>query len=186
MDTNERRRGRWHTQRITVQLTPEEEQRLRKWRERRERRARRHEGGLPVQGDTNRYGNREIPDHEQNEYGWSQYYGEQFSRGYRDEEFRGEREAWMERGPQTGRGPKGYQRPDERIFEDVCERLTEHGQIDARDITVEVSGGEVILRGTVDGRRTKRMVEDVIENVSGVRDIHNELRINQRQDGEET
>ena len=61
-----------------------------------------------------------------------------------------------------------------------------HGQIDARDITVEVSGGEVILRGTVDGRRTKRMVEDVIENVSGVRDIHNELRINQRQDGEET
>jgi len=92
----------------------------------------------------------------------------------------------MERGPQTGRGPKGYQRPDERIFEDVCERLTEHGQIDARDITVEVSGGEVILRGTVDGRRTKRMVEDVIENVSGVRDIHNELRINQRQDGEET
>lgn len=177
-DWNRRERGSERRE-IMVRLTPEEEQRLRKWRERRARRWQRRAGGLPLQGETNRYGNREIPDHEQDEYGWSQYYGQPFARGFHNEEYRGEREAWMERGPFTGRGPKGYQRPDERIFEEVCERLTEHGQIDARDISVDVAGGEVILRGTVDSRRTKRMVEDVIETVTGVRDVRNELRINQ-------
>ncbi len=74
-------------------------------------------------------------------------------------------------------GPKGYVRPDSRIYEEVCERLTRHGQIDARDVTVEVARGEVSLRGSVDSRRTKRMVEDAIESVAGARDVHNELNI---------
>jgi hypothetical protein len=168
---------------VTIRMTPEEERRLRQWRERRARRQPRPGGRVPVQGETNRFGNREISDHEQDEYGWSQYYGEPFSRGVVDEMDHGPREDWMQPGPHAGKGPKGYQRPDNRIFEDVCERLTHHGQIDARNITVEVAAGEVILRGVVDSRRTKRMVEDTIENVTGVRDIHNELRIGSN-DGE--
>jgi osmotically-inducible protein OsmY len=90
-------------------------------------------------------------------------------------------EVWLVAGPFTGRGPRGYQRSDERIREDVCERLTQHGQIDARDIDVEVSNGEVTLRGTVDSRQTKRDVEDTIDAVSGVKDIHNQLRLRQGQ-----
>lgn len=130
---------------------------------------------LPIQGDTNLYGNREIPDHEQDEYGWSQYYGEPFARGESEAQQVGEQQAWQRQGPHTGKGPKGYARPDDRIFEEVCERLTDHGQIDASGIEVDVKKGVVFLRGFVDSGRTKRMVVDTIEHVSGVREIRNAL-----------
>jgi hypothetical protein len=82
-------------------------------------------------------------------------------------------------GQHTGRGPKGYQRSDERIREDICERLTQHGDIDARDIEVKVAGREITLTGTVPDRPAKRMAEDLAEAVSGVTDVHNQLRVNQ-------
>jgi BON domain len=82
-------------------------------------------------------------------------------------------------GQHVGRGPKGYQRSDERIKEDVCERLTQHGEVDASDIDITVSNGEVTLQGSVANRWAKRMAEDVAENVSGVREIHNRLRVSQ-------
>lgn len=83
-----------------------------------------------------------------------------------------------------GHGPdaghlSGQRRSDERIAEDVSERLARHGAIDAGAIEVEVQGGEVTLRGTVDSRRTKRMAEETIEDVAGVVDVHNQLRIGQ-------
>jgi osmotically-inducible protein OsmY len=84
---------------------------------------------------------------------------------------------WDQPGPHSGKGPKGYKRNDERINEDVCEALTQHGQIDASNINVKVQGGEITLEGTVNSRQEKRMVEDVIENLSGVKDIHNQLRV---------
>jgi osmotically-inducible protein OsmY len=76
-----------------------------------------------------------------------------------------------------GRGPKGFQRSDDRLRELVSERLADHHDIDASDIEVTVSNGEVTLQGTVDDRRTKRLAEDVAESVSGVRDVHNQLRV---------
>lgn len=82
----------------------------------------------------------------------------------------------MERGF-AGRGPKGYRRSDERIQEEVCERLTRHPGIDASDVEVRVQAGEVTLSGTVDSRRTKRMVEDVVDQCGGVVDVVNQLRI---------
>jgi hypothetical protein len=77
----------------------------------------------------------------------------------------------------VGRGPKGYKRSEERIREDVCERLTEHPQIDASDVEVKIQGGEVILTGTVNSRRAKRLAEDVVEQVSGVSEVSNQLRV---------
>jgi len=94
-------------------------------------------------------------------------------------------EVWLIPGPQTGRGPRGYQRSDERIKEEVCERLTQHGDLDARDIEVNVDNGEVTLRGMVDSREAKRMAEDAAEGVSGAKDIHNQLRIKQDQDAQQ-
>ena len=89
------------------------------------------------------------------------------------------REERLERyaGPHAGRGPSGYRRADERIREDACERLTWHGHIDASDVTVRVEEGEITLEGTVESRREKRMAEDALETIAGVRDIHNRLRL---------
>ncbi len=86
-------------------------------------------------------------------------------------------------GPYTGKGPRGYRRSDDRIREDVSEELMQHGWIDASDIEVMVAGGEVTLKGTVDDRSQKRLAEDVAESVSGVRDVHNELKLKHLQGG---
>lgn len=71
----------------------------------------------------------------------------------------------------------GYRRSDDRIREEVCERLTQHGRIDPRGIDLEVVDGEVILKGRVKDRQTKRMAEDIALLVSGVVDVRNELRL---------
>jgi hypothetical protein len=88
-------------------------------------------------------------------------------------------EMWLIPGPFVGRGPRGYRRSDERIKEDVCECLAQHGMIDARNIDVTVENGEVTLRGSVEDRQMKRRAEDAVESVSGVRDVHNEIRVSQ-------
>lgn len=81
------------------------------------------------------------------------------------------------RGQFAGQGPKGYTRSDERILEEVSERLTRHPDVDARDIEVKVQNGEVTLSGSVTQRHCKRMAEDISENVSGVKDVRNEIRV---------
>jgi hypothetical protein len=80
-------------------------------------------------------------------------------------------------GSHRGRGPKGYTRSDERIREDVHDVLTDDPQLDATHITAEVSGAEVTLNGHVVSRRDKRRAEDIIERVSGVRHVQNNLRV---------
>ncbi len=61
--------------------------------------------------------------------------------------------------------------------------MTEHGDLDAGDVEVDVRDGEVTLRGTVDDRRQKWLTEDISDAVTGVRDVHNELKIRQRGQG---
>jgi osmotically-inducible protein OsmY len=75
-----------------------------------------------------------------------------------------------------GRGPKGYQRSDTRIYEDVCDRLS-LGDVDAENIEVQVSKAEVTLSGWVRNRWDKRIAEDVAESVPGVKDVHNNIRV---------
>lgn len=76
-------------------------------------------------------------------------------------------------------GPKGYRRPDDRIRDDVCERIARSG-IDAREVEVAVEAGEVTLTGTVESRDDKRTLEDVTDDVFGVEDVHNRLRLQRR------
>ncbi len=86
-----------------------------------------------------------------------------------------------------GRGPRGYRRSDDRIREDVCDRLTEDHDLDASDIGVVVEAGEVTLEGTVEARRNKWLAEEIAARCSGVLDVHNHLRVKrpQRQDTRE-
>jgi hypothetical protein len=84
---------------------------------------------------------------------------------------------WAEVAPHHGHGPKNYRRSDESIREDVCERLTADSYVDASEITVTVADGEVTLTGSVPSRDEKRRACDCIEDVSGVTDVFNQLRV---------
>jgi osmotically-inducible protein OsmY len=95
-------------------------------------------------------------------------------RGYRDVGRYGQE---RNSGAFAGRGPRGYTRGDERIREDVCDRLTDDARIDASDIDVQVKDGEVTLNGSVRTREEKRFTEDLIERISGVRDVSNHLKV---------
>ncbi len=87
----------------------------------------------------------------------------------------------------TGKGPKGYKRSKVRIEEEVNESLTAHPEIDCEDVSISVNeSGEVTLSGTCTDRRTKRMIEDVVESVSGVSDVKNELKVQSASDKSST
>jgi hypothetical protein len=84
-------------------------------------------------------------------YGWGRPY---FGWGRPDRW--DERDDFYQSGAYAGRGPRGYRRADERIREDICERLTYHPEIDASEMEVTVSNSEVTLTGTVESRAMKR------------------------------
>ncbi|WP_066555648.1 BON domain-containing protein [Croceicoccus bisphenolivorans] len=79
-----------------------------------------------------------------------------------------------------GAGPQNYTRSDERILDDVCDRLTEDRYVDARDVTVTVQEREVTLDGTVSSKAAKRRAEDCTDLVSGVTHVQNNLRVSNR------
>ena len=85
------------------------------------------------------------------------------------------------RGGFAGRGPKNYRRADDRVCEDVVERLTRHPDVDASEVDVTVKDGEVMLTGTVDDRHERRTAEDVVWEVWGVREVHNNLKVQQHE-----
>ena len=75
------------------------------------------------------------------------------------------------------RGPKGWQRSDERMKEDICERLYGQQHIDSSEVTIEVKDGKVTLDGTVNDRHMKHSIEDLVDGVPGVKDIDNRVRV---------
>jgi osmotically-inducible protein OsmY len=83
----------------------------------------------------------------------------------------------MHRGVYAGRGPRGYRRSDERISEDINDRLTDDWRVDASDVEVTVNNGMITLAGRVGSREEKRRAEDIAESVSGVTDVSNQLRV---------
>jgi osmotically-inducible protein OsmY len=78
-------------------------------------------------------------------------------------------------GLHKGKGPKNYKRSDQRLTEEINDRLTEDDAVDATHIDIQVQNGEVTVTGTVRDRAEKRRVEDIIESVSGV--THVEIRL---------
>lgn len=79
-----------------------------------------------------------------------------------------------------GRGPRGWTRTDDRIRDDVCQRLADDPHVDASDMDIAVSNGEVTLEGIAYSRPEKRHAEDLAMDVSGVKDVHNRLIIRSR------
>jgi len=93
--------------------------------------------------------------------------GATYEDGSRYEAYRGAR----------GLGPKGYKRSDERISDDVHQRLADDAWLDASNISVAVAGGEVTLSGTVESREAKHRAERIVEDVAGVNHVQNNIRV---------
>ena len=92
------------------------------------------------------------------------WFGDRYARERRDEDH-------------SGRGPRGYRRADERINDDVHDRLTDDPHLDASDIVVAVESGEVTLGGLVRSRHDKHRAEHLVERVLGVTHVQNNLRV---------
>src|SRR5438045_7463400 len=80
-------------------------------------------------------------------------------------------------GPHRGRGPRGYVRSPARIYEDLCDRLTDNPFIDASEIEVTVAGTEVTLSGTVQDTIAMRQAQAIPEEIAGITHAHNRLII---------
>lgn len=131
-------------------------------------------GGGEWQGGSRGYGGQQSGSRAS---GWDSY-GSSSTRGWGSDAGTTGEGRWAGQGSHAGRGPRSYQRSDDRIREDVNERLTADPRVDASDIDVRVQNGEVILSGAVDERRTRRLVEEIIEDLPGVRDVRNDLKVN--------
>ena len=88
------------------------------------------------------------------------------------------------RAQHRGRGPKSYKRSDSRIQEDINDRLTDDPYLDATYIEVSVAEGDVTLTGLVVSREDKRRAERLAEEVTGVGDVQNNLRLRRPDGGE--
>ena len=121
----------------------------------------------------------------------SPYYGnprfEQTSDRYGTDRFRtggyGQgAERYFENRPSfRGKGPRGYKRSDERLREDVCDRICDNADIDASDLEIKVKNGEVTLEGNVQSRHEKKIAEEIAEQVSGVNEVMNQIRVHARE-----
>ena len=162
----------------SVHLTPWERREVEMWRHRNQRLGREN----PFRGRGGRRG-MQIGERRERDFAPMGYYAEPWGRGFDEMGNFSTAWDWQTPGPYTGVGPKNYRRPDDRIEEDVCERLTQHGRVDATDIKISVEDGEVTMKGWVADRGQKRMAEDSALSVPGVWDVHNRLTINRYPEG---
>ena len=146
-----------------------------------------NQGGRSFDYDRSRYGRGQERGYEYEsdrsgsgggERGWWDRASDTVASWFGDEEAERRRRMDEQRDRYRGKGPKGYRRSDERIKEDVNDRLGE-GYMDASDIEVSVQNAEVTLTGTVNSRSDKRRAEDIAESVSGVTNVENRLRVKQ-------
>lgn len=97
----------------------------------------------------------------------NQYGGHDYGRGH---------EARQQQ-PQFARGPKGYKRSDDRLKEDLSEKLHHAYDIDSSDVEIDVKNGEITLSGTVPSREMRYRLEHLADGVVGVNDIHNNVKV---------
>lgn len=80
-------------------------------------------------------------------------------------------------GSHMGQRPHLHRRSDDKIHEEIWELLTNNADLDASEVELHVEGGEVTLTGTVDSRDAKWLTEDLVNSVTGVREVNNRLKV---------
>ena len=76
----------------------------------------------------------------------------------------------------SGKGPKGWNQA-ESILAQVNEALYLHPAVDASDIEAWMEGDIFVLSGKVSNHQQKKTAERLVENLSGIKDVRNEMRI---------
>ena len=132
------------------------------------------EGNRP---DHNRYSNRYDSTDRDDDRDWWDRASDEVASWFGNDEAERRRKMDKINGPHRGKGPKGYSRGDEKIQDDINERLYHDSYIDASDIEVKVTDGEAVLSGTVESREAKRRAEDIAESIAGVKDVENHLKV---------
>jgi osmotically-inducible protein OsmY len=138
-----------------------------------------YQGGGSSYGGGN-YGSDYRGRRDDNDRGWWDKTSDEVSSWFGDEDAERRRDRdRIEEGKHRGKGPKGYNRSDDRIKEDINDRLSDDVYVDASEIEVTVTQGEVTLTGSVNQRNEKRRAEDIAEQVSGVKNVENRIRLSQ-------
>jgi osmotically-inducible protein OsmY len=66
---------------------------------------------------------------------------------------------------------------DERLREEILQRLLDADDLELGELAVDVNAAVVILEGSVPERFMRLKVEALVDDVAGVRDIENQLRV---------
>ena len=134
----------------------------------------RHTGGFGNQTGfyVERGGEDEDRRYPDSDRGWMERAGDEVASWFGDEEAAARRDL-----DHRGRGPKGYVRSDDKMLEDVSERMFHDPRLDASNIELSVTDGEVTMDGTVDSRQAKRRAEDLADSVAGIGHVQNNLRV---------
>jgi osmotically-inducible protein OsmY len=80
-------------------------------------------------------------------------------------------------GSQAGRGSQFQRRSDDKIYDEIRELLTNNPDLDASEVELHVESGEVTLTGTIDSRDARWLAEDLVNSVTGVREVNNRLKV---------
>ena len=78
-------------------------------------------------------------------------------------------------GPHAGKGPRGWTRSDDRLWEEVSDRLHKDHLLDAREIDVRVHDGVVTLTGEAPGASDAAHAEMLARETPGVVQVVNRL-----------
>jgi hypothetical protein len=79
-----------------------------------------------------------------------------------------------------GKGPKGYIRSKDLILDEACERLARDWYLDASGIEVSFANDCLTLKGEVKSRKEKVHAEALVENIIGVEDVFNQIRVRKK------
>lgn len=66
---------------------------------------------------------------------------------------------------------------DEKLYEEIYAALTASPDVEAGDYTLEVRAGDVTISGTVQAKATREAAMNVVQGVSGVHSIRNEIKL---------
>lgn len=77
------------------------------------------------------------------------------------------------------KGPEldDHQALDERLLDDITERLAQHREIDTSRISVEVHNRDVILNGMISGSEMIDAVSHIVKQTPGVREVEAHLAV---------